>query len=154
MCFESNLEVSISVSPLPSSPPAPPYSPCVASFLHLPFCSLPPVFLPSSLLIPVSTLSLFRHLFPSCRERMKLPFMTDQCEQMLKISNEFVRLQVSYDEYLCMKVLLLLSTGNGNHNKCFSNYRPLNYSGIKLDLEMTFMFLTLPKSLQVYLALH
>lgn len=43
-------------------------------------------------------------------ERMKLPFMTDQCEQMLKICNEFVRLQVSYDEYLCMKVLLLLST--------------------------------------------
>ncbi|XP_029527646.1 glucocorticoid receptor isoform X1 [Oncorhynchus nerka] len=43
-------------------------------------------------------------------ERMKLPYMTDQCEQMLKISAEFVRLQVSYDEYLCMKVLLLLST--------------------------------------------
>nr|AAW56453.1 glucocorticoid receptor [Salmo trutta] len=43
-------------------------------------------------------------------ERMKLPYMTDQCEQMLKISTEFVRLQVSYDEYLCMKVLLLLST--------------------------------------------
>lgn len=49
------------------------------------------------------------------RERMKLPFMTDQCEQMLKICNEFVRLQVSYDEYLCMKVLLLLSTGNETH---------------------------------------
>uniref|UniRef100_G3QBY5 Glucocorticoid receptor n=2 Tax=Gasterosteus aculeatus aculeatus TaxID=481459 RepID=G3QBY5_GASAC len=44
------------------------------------------------------------------KERMKLPFMTDQCEQMLTICNEFVRLQVSYDEYLCMKVLLLLST--------------------------------------------
>ncbi|XP_030293536.1 glucocorticoid receptor isoform X2 [Sparus aurata] len=44
------------------------------------------------------------------KERMKLPFMTDQCEQMLKICNEFVRLQVSHDEYLCMKVLLLLST--------------------------------------------
>ncbi|XP_070700048.1 glucocorticoid receptor-like isoform X2 [Pempheris klunzingeri] len=44
------------------------------------------------------------------KERMKLPFMNDQCEQMLKICNEFVRLQVSYDEYLCMKVLLLLST--------------------------------------------
>ncbi|CAB1443332.1 unnamed protein product, partial [Pleuronectes platessa] len=44
------------------------------------------------------------------QERMKLPFMNDQCEQMLKICNEFVRLQVSYDEYLCMKVLLLLST--------------------------------------------
>ncbi|KAJ8266808.1 hypothetical protein GJAV_G00134930 [Gymnothorax javanicus] len=44
------------------------------------------------------------------KERMKLPYMTDQCEQMLKISHEFVRLQVSYEEYLCMKVLLLLST--------------------------------------------
>ncbi|XP_036404659.1 glucocorticoid receptor isoform X2 [Megalops cyprinoides] len=43
-------------------------------------------------------------------DRMKLPYMSDQCEQMLKISNEFVRLQVSHDEYLCMKVLLLLST--------------------------------------------
>ncbi|XP_062393005.1 glucocorticoid receptor-like [Sardina pilchardus] len=43
-------------------------------------------------------------------ERMKLPYMSDQCEQMLKISSEFVRLQVSYEEYLCMKVLLLLST--------------------------------------------
>lgn len=45
---------------------------------------------------------------------MKLPYMADQCEQMLKISSEFVRLQVSHDEYLCMKVLLLLSTGQ-NH---------------------------------------
>lgn len=45
------------------------------------------------------------------RERMKLPYMTDQFEQMLKICSEFVRLQVSHDEYLCMKVLLLLSTG-------------------------------------------
>ncbi|XP_061595446.1 glucocorticoid receptor-like isoform X2 [Cololabis saira] len=44
------------------------------------------------------------------KERMKLPFMTDQCKQMLKICSEFVRLQVSYEEYLCMKVLLLLST--------------------------------------------
>ncbi|XP_017347885.1 glucocorticoid receptor isoform X1 [Ictalurus punctatus] len=43
-------------------------------------------------------------------ERMKLPYMSEQCEQMLKITNELVRLQVSYDEYLCMKVLLLLST--------------------------------------------
>ncbi|KAM7398281.1 hypothetical protein PAMA_006270 [Pampus argenteus] len=46
------------------------------------------------------------------KDRMKLPFMNDQCEQMLKICNEFVRLEVSYEEYLCMKVLLLLSTGN------------------------------------------
>ncbi|XP_047661584.1 glucocorticoid receptor isoform X3 [Tachysurus fulvidraco] len=43
-------------------------------------------------------------------ERMKLPYMTEQCKQMLKITNELVRLEVSYDEYLCMKVLLLLST--------------------------------------------
>ncbi|XP_067280026.1 glucocorticoid receptor-like isoform X1 [Pseudorasbora parva] len=43
-------------------------------------------------------------------ERMKLPYMNDQCNQMLKIASELVRLQVSYDEYLCMKVLLLLST--------------------------------------------
>uniref|UniRef100_A0A8C2JHM9 Glucocorticoid receptor n=1 Tax=Cyprinus carpio TaxID=7962 RepID=A0A8C2JHM9_CYPCA len=43
-------------------------------------------------------------------ERMKLPYMNDQCSQMLKITSELVRLQVSYDEYLCMKVLLLLST--------------------------------------------
>ncbi|XP_077401885.1 glucocorticoid receptor-like isoform X2 [Vanacampus margaritifer] len=44
------------------------------------------------------------------QDRMKLPFMTEQCQQMLKICTEFVRLEVSYDEYLCMKVLLLLST--------------------------------------------
>ncbi|XP_053702344.1 glucocorticoid receptor-like isoform X2 [Synchiropus splendidus] len=44
------------------------------------------------------------------KERMKLPFINDQCEQMLKIVEEFVRLEVSYEEYLCMKVLLLLST--------------------------------------------
>ncbi|XP_068596282.1 glucocorticoid receptor [Brachionichthys hirsutus] len=43
-------------------------------------------------------------------DRMNLPYMADQCKQMLKISNEFVRLQVSHEEYLCMKVLLLLST--------------------------------------------
>ncbi|XP_054647445.1 glucocorticoid receptor isoform X2 [Dunckerocampus dactyliophorus] len=42
-------------------------------------------------------------------ERMKLPYMADQCAQMMRISSEFVRLQVSLDEYLCMKVLLLLS---------------------------------------------
>ncbi|XP_019725266.1 glucocorticoid receptor isoform X2 [Hippocampus comes] len=43
-------------------------------------------------------------------EQMKLPYMVDQCKQMMRISSEFVRLQVSLDEYLCMKVLLLLST--------------------------------------------
>lgn len=52
---------------------------------------------------------------------MKLPYMADQCEQMLKISSEFVRLQVSHDEYLCMKVLLLLSTGQTFHLKAASS---------------------------------
>lgn len=62
---------------------------------------------------PLDTpLPLPSHYLLLFRERMKLPFMNEQCEQMLKISNEFLRLQVSYDEYLCMKVLLLLSTGN------------------------------------------
>lgn len=49
---------------------------------------------------------------------MKLPYMADQFEQMLKISNEFVRLQVSNEEYLCMKVLLLLSTGECQECVC------------------------------------
>lgn len=53
------------------------------------------------------------------RERMKLPYMADQCEMMLKISSEFVRLQVSHDEYLCMKVLLLLSTGETLRDRAF-----------------------------------
>ncbi len=73
----------------------------------------------------------------SYRERMKLPFMTDQCEQMLKICNEFVRLQVSYDEYLCMKVLLLLSTGNWTRffwkiTVTVFNFGKSNYSEIEL----------------------
>lgn len=53
---------------------------------------------------------------------MKLPYMADQCEQMLKISSEFVRLQVSHDEYLCMKVLLLLSTGQTSFLSFFFFY--------------------------------
>ncbi|XP_008292826.1 glucocorticoid receptor-like isoform X2 [Stegastes partitus] len=85
------------------------------------------------------------------KERMKLPFMTDQCEQMLKICNEFVRLQVSYDEYLCMKVLLLLSTGNRthftlkNHSSVFQ--KSFFFSGIKIDFKnhcITYVILLKP----------
>ncbi|XP_051514911.1 glucocorticoid receptor-like [Myxocyprinus asiaticus] len=65
------------------------------------------------------------------QERMKLPYMTDQCEQMLKISNEFVRLQVSNDEYLCMKVLLLLSTVPKDGLKSQSVFDELRMSYIK-----------------------
>ncbi|XP_068958794.1 glucocorticoid receptor isoform X1 [Petaurus breviceps papuanus] len=43
-------------------------------------------------------------------QRMSLPCMYDQCKHMLLVSNELHRLQVSYEEYLCMKTLLLLSS--------------------------------------------
>ncbi|KAL1773763.1 glucocorticoid receptor isoform X1 [Sigmodon hispidus] len=43
-------------------------------------------------------------------QRMTLPCMYDQCKHMLFISSELQRLQVSYEEYLCMKTLLLLSS--------------------------------------------
>ncbi|XP_023591419.1 glucocorticoid receptor isoform X3 [Trichechus manatus latirostris] len=44
-------------------------------------------------------------------QRMHLPYMYDQCKHMLYVSSELQRLQVSYEEYLCMKTLLLLSSG-------------------------------------------
>lgn len=43
-------------------------------------------------------------------QKMALPYMYDQCKHMLFVSSELQRLQVSYEEYLCMKTLLLLST--------------------------------------------
>ncbi|XP_037364929.1 glucocorticoid receptor isoform X2 [Talpa occidentalis] len=43
-------------------------------------------------------------------ERMGLPYMYDQCKHMLYVASELHRLQVSYEEYLCMKTLLLLSS--------------------------------------------
>lgn len=64
-------------------------------------------------------------------ERMKLPFMNDQCEQMLKICNEFVRLQVSYEEYLCMKVLMLLSTVPKDGLKCQAVFDEIRMTYIK-----------------------
>uniref|UniRef100_A0AAV2J9X3 Glucocorticoid receptor n=1 Tax=Knipowitschia caucasica TaxID=637954 RepID=A0AAV2J9X3_KNICA len=65
------------------------------------------------------------------KERMKLPFMSEQCEQMLKICNEFVRLQVSYEEYLCMKVLLLLSTVPKDGLKCQAVFDEIRMTYIK-----------------------
>ncbi|XP_044081270.1 glucocorticoid receptor isoform X2 [Neovison vison] len=44
-------------------------------------------------------------------QRMSLPCMYEQCKHMLFVSSELQRLQVSYEEYLCMKTLLLLSSG-------------------------------------------
>lgn len=43
-------------------------------------------------------------------QRMSLPCMYEQCKHMLFVSNELQKLQVSYEEYLCMKTLLLLSS--------------------------------------------
>lgn len=43
-------------------------------------------------------------------QRMTLPCMYEQCKHMLFVSSELQRLQVSYEEYLCMKTLLLLSS--------------------------------------------
>ncbi|XP_073427708.1 glucocorticoid receptor-like [Dendrobates tinctorius] len=42
-------------------------------------------------------------------ERMHLPYI-QQFQDIFKIVNEMTRLQVSYEEYLCMKTLLLLCT--------------------------------------------
>ncbi|XP_046714742.1 glucocorticoid receptor isoform X1 [Silurus meridionalis] len=64
-------------------------------------------------------------------ERMKMPYMGDQCAQMLKISSEFVRLQVSNEEYLCMKVLLLLSTVPKDGLKSQSVFDEIRMSYIK-----------------------
>ncbi|XP_045039812.1 glucocorticoid receptor isoform X1 [Desmodus rotundus] len=44
------------------------------------------------------------------KERMALPFLFEQCKHMLFVSSELERLEVSYEEYLCMKTLLLLSS--------------------------------------------
>ncbi|XP_071779507.1 mineralocorticoid receptor [Centroberyx gerrardi] len=43
-------------------------------------------------------------------ERMQQSAMYDLCLGMRQVSQEFVRLQLTYDEFLSMKVLLLLST--------------------------------------------
>ncbi|KAF7697415.1 glucocorticoid receptor-like isoform X1 [Silurus meridionalis] len=64
-------------------------------------------------------------------ERMKLPYMGEQCKQMMKITNELVRLQVSYDEYLCMKVLLLLSTVPNDGLKSQAVFDEIRLSYIK-----------------------
>nr|4LTW_A Chain A, Ancestral Steroid Receptor 2 [unidentified] len=43
-------------------------------------------------------------------QRMQQSAMYDLCQGMQQISQEFVRLQVTQEEFLCMKALLLLST--------------------------------------------
>ncbi|KAM8974128.1 glucocorticoid receptor [Pelodytes ibericus] len=43
-------------------------------------------------------------------DRMNLPYMEERFQDMFKVVREMTRLQISYDEYLCMKALLLLCT--------------------------------------------
>uniref|UniRef100_A0A3P9BQW1 Nuclear receptor subfamily 3, group C, member 2 n=1 Tax=Maylandia zebra TaxID=106582 RepID=A0A3P9BQW1_9CICH len=62
-------------------------------------------------------------------ERMQQSAMYDLCLGMRQVSQEFVRLQLTYDEFLSMKVLLLLSTGkqwtgNLHGSYLFSTYTP------------------------------
>lgn len=45
---------------------------------------------------------------------MRQSAMYDLCLGMRQVSQEFLRLQLSYDEFLSMKVLLLLSTGRSS----------------------------------------
>lgn len=42
-------------------------------------------------------------------ERMRMPYMMEHCHYLLKISQAFAQLQITHEEYLCMKALLLLS---------------------------------------------
>lgn len=60
---------------------------------------------------------------------MQQSAMYDLCLGMRQVSQEFVRLQLTYDEFLSMKVLLLLSTGkqwtgNLHGSYLFSTYTP------------------------------
>ncbi|XP_043925085.1 glucocorticoid receptor isoform X2 [Protopterus annectens] len=43
-------------------------------------------------------------------ERMQLPYMMEHCHYLIKIAQAFAQLQITFEEYLCMKALLLLST--------------------------------------------
>lgn len=53
-----------------------------------------------------------RPMFPClCREKMHQSAMYELCQGMHQISLQFVRLQLTFEEYTIMKVLLLLSTG-------------------------------------------
>lgn len=64
----------------------------------------------ASLDLVVTCLRRERLLF-LCREKMHQSAMYELCQGMRQISLQFVRLQLTFEEYSIMKVLLLLSTG-------------------------------------------
>lgn len=61
--------------------------------------------------VPLPPSSLFSIFLCFFRDRMQQSAMYDLCLGMRQVSQEFLRLQLTYDEFLSMKVLLLLSTG-------------------------------------------
>lgn len=65
---------------------------------------------PSSGDLAVTCLRRERLLF-LYREKMHQSAMYELCQGMRQISLQFVRLQLTFEEYSVMKVLLLLSTG-------------------------------------------
>lgn len=52
-------------------------------------------------------------IFSVISDRLRMTPIFDLCLAMQVIPQEFVRLQVTREEFLCMKALLLLNTGNG-----------------------------------------
>ena len=54
-----------------------------------------------------------------CREKMHQSAMYELCQGMHQISLQFVRLQLTFEEYTVMKVLLLLSTSKLMSNRPF-----------------------------------
>ncbi|KAM9312826.1 glucocorticoid receptor [Gastrophryne carolinensis] len=64
-------------------------------------------------------------------ERIKLPYMHERFQDMFKVVREMTRLQVSYDEYLCMKTLLLLCTIPKDGLKSHSLFEEIRMTYIK-----------------------
>lgn len=66
---------------------------------------------------------LLSHCFLSLlREKMHQSAMYELCQGMHQISLQFVRLQLTFEEYTVMKVLLLLSTSKWVSSQAFSFY--------------------------------
>ncbi|XP_072257007.1 glucocorticoid receptor isoform X2 [Pyxicephalus adspersus] len=64
-------------------------------------------------------------------ERMNLPYMQERFQDMFRIVKEMTRLQISYDEYLCMKTLLLLCTIPKDGLKSHSLFEEIRMTYIK-----------------------
>lgn len=57
------------------------------------------------------TLTTFFFFFWSVREQMRRSPIYDLCLAIQFIPQEFANLQVTHEEFLCMKALILLNTG-------------------------------------------